>query len=90
MCDEALRILEDHIDAVVGHFNGKVVGWDVVNEAISDAKGELPRNTPFRGAIGDDYIVKAFEFARAADPDAELYYIDYGNEHPEKLERRSA
>ena len=85
--EEALRNLKDHIDAVVGHFKGKVVGWDVVNEAISDAKGEYLRDTPARRAIGDDYIVKAFEFAHAADPDAELYYNDYGNEHPEKLEK---
>ena len=85
--DEALKNLKDHIDGVVGHFKGKVVGWDVVNEAISDAKGEYLRDTPARRAIGDDYIVKAFEFAHAADPDAELYYNDYGNEHPEKLEK---
>ena len=71
----------------MGHFKGKVVGWDVVNEAISDAKDEYLRDTPARRAIGDDYIVKAFEFAHAADPDAELYYNDYGNEHPEKLEK---
>lgn len=83
--EEALKNLKDHIDGVVGHFKGKVVGWDVVNEAISDAKGEYLRNTPARQAIGDDYVVKAFEFAHAADPDAELYYNDYGNEHPEKL-----
>jgi endo-1,4-beta-xylanase len=62
-----------------------VLGWDVVNEAIGDAKDESLRNTPARRAIGDDYILKAFEFAHAADPDAELYYNDYGNEHPEKL-----
>ena len=85
--DEALRNLKDHIDAVVGHFKGKVVGWDVVNEAISDAKGQYLRDTPARRAIGDDYIIKAFEFAHAADPDAELYYNDYGNEHPEKRDK---
>jgi endo-1,4-beta-xylanase len=59
----------------------------VVNEAISDAKGEYLRNTPARRAIGDDYIAKAFEFAHAADPDAELYYNDYDNEQPEKVEK---
>ena len=85
--DEALKNLKDHIDGVMGHFKGKVIGWDVVNEAIGDAKGEYLRNTPARRAIGDDYIAKAFEFARAADPDAELYYNDYGNEQPEKLEK---
>ena len=85
--DEALRNLKAHIDGVVGHFKGKVIGWDVVNEAISDAKDKYLRDTPARRAIGDDYLVKAFEFAHAADPDAELYYNDYGNEGPEKLKK---
>jgi endo-1,4-beta-xylanase len=85
--DEALRNLKDHIDAVVGHFKGNVVGWDVVNEAIGDAKGQYLRDTPARRAIGDDYIIKAFEFAHAADPQAELYDNDYGNEHPEKRDK---
>ena len=84
---EALENLKGHIDGVMGHFKGKVIGWDVVNEAISDADGEYLRNTPARRAIGDDYIAKAFEFAREADPEAELYYNDYGNEQPEKLEK---
>jgi endo-1,4-beta-xylanase len=85
--DEALRNLKGHIDAVVGHFKGSVVGWDVVNEAIGDAKGPYLRDTPARRAIGDDYLVKAFEFAHAADPDAELYYNDYGNDEAEKREK---
>jgi endo-1,4-beta-xylanase len=85
--DEALRDLKDHIDAVVGHFKGKVLGWDVVNEAIGDAKDQYLRNTPARRAIGDDYIIKAFEFAHAADPDAELYYNEYGNDAPMKLDK---
>lgn len=85
--DEALEQLKAHIDAVVGHFKGKVLGWDVVNEAISDAPGGYLRDTPALRAIGPDYIVRAFEFAHAADPDAELYYNDYGIEGPGKLEK---
>jgi endo-1,4-beta-xylanase len=85
--DQALRNLKSHIDAVVGHFKGKVVGWDVVNEAISDSKNAYLRDTPARRAIGEDYIVKAFELAHAADPDAELYYNDYGNEALPKREK---
>ena len=74
--EAALANLEEHITAVVTHFEGRVHGWDVVNEAIADG-GEYLRDTPARRAIGDDYIVHAFRFARAADPDVELYYNDY-------------
>jgi endo-1,4-beta-xylanase len=85
--EEALRNLKSHIDTAVGHFKGKVIGWDVVNEAISDAKDEHLRDTPARRAVGDDYIVKAFEFAHAADPETELYYNDFGNDIPAKREK---
>ncbi|MDG3005403.1 endo-1,4-beta-xylanase [Paludisphaera mucosa] len=85
--DEALKNLEAHVAAVVGRYRGRVLGWDVVNEAIGDAPNAHLRDTPALRAIGGDYIVKAFQFARAADPDAELYYNDYGNEAPAKLEK---
>ena len=83
--EKALENLKRHIDGVAGHFKGKVIGWDVVNEAISDTDGEYLRPTPAFKAIGDDYIAKAFEFAHAADPNAELYYNDYSIENPDKL-----
>lgn len=76
----ALSNLKNYIDNVAGHFKGKVIGWDVVNEALSDAPDEYLRNTPAKRAIGDDYIQKAFEFAHAADPGAQLYYNDYNND----------
>ena len=82
--DKALANLKAHIDAVVTHFDGKVIGWDVVNEAISDSGDEYLRDTPARRAIGDDYVVKAFEFARAASPNVQLYYNDYSLEVPAK------
>lgn len=85
--EQALANMKAHIDAVLKHYKGKVVGWDVVNEAISDSGNEYLRDTPARRAIGDDYLIKAFEFAHAADPNVELYYNDYANENPEKREK---
>jgi endo-1,4-beta-xylanase len=85
--EQALANMKAHIDAVAGHFKGKVIGWDVVNEAISDKGDEYLRDTPALRAIGPDYIAKAFEFAAAADPGAELYYNDYSNENPGKREK---
>jgi endo-1,4-beta-xylanase len=75
--EELLKRMKAHIDAVVGRYKGRVHGWDVVNEAISDGPGGL-RDSPWRRIIGDDFIEQAFRFARAADPKSELYYNDYG------------
>ena len=83
---ELLARMKDHIDMVAGRYKGKVRGWDVVNEAISDGPEGL-RDSPWRRIIGDDYIDQAFRFAKAADPQAELYYNDYALEDREKRAR---
>ena len=80
--DTLLARLRDHIHTVVGRYRGRVKGWDVVNEAI-DEDGTL-RKTPWLIIIGEDYLVKAFELAHEADPDAELYYNDYSVENAPK------
>lgn len=77
-----LARMREHIFTVVGRYKGKIHGWDVVNEAM-DENGDL-RNSPWRKIIGDDYIVKAFEFAHEADPQAELYYNDFSLENEGK------
>jgi len=81
--EKALENLKSHIDAVVKHFSGKVIGWDVVNEAIADGGGYL-RDTPAHRAIGDDFVVQAFKLAHEAGPNVELYYNDYSIETPNK------
>jgi endo-1,4-beta-xylanase len=80
--DLLLQRMRDHIFTLMGRYKGRVKGWDVVNEAL-DEDGSL-RDSPWHRIIGDDFIQKAFEFAHAADPDAELYYNDYGLENATK------
>ena len=82
--DQALSRLRAHISAVVGRYRGRVAQWDVVNEAISDVPGEWLRPSPWREAIGDDYIAEAFRAAHAADPSATLIYNDYNIELRDK------
>lgn len=77
-----LARMSNHVHTVVGRYKGRVKGWDVVNEALNE-NGSL-RQSPWLRIIGEDYLVKAFEFAHAADPEAELYYNDYGLEDEAK------
>jgi len=79
-----LARMKNHIDTVVGRYKGRVKGWDVVNEALND-DGTL-RQSKWLQIIGEDYIEKAFEYAHAADPDAELYYNDYSMHNQQKAQ----
>lgn len=74
---QATAILKTYITTVVGHYKGQVVAWDVVNEAMD---GSQLANTFWLRAIGPDYIKLAFEWAHQADPNAELFYNDWGDD----------
>lgn len=80
--DALLQRLHDHIRTVVGRYKGKVQSWDVVNEALNE-DGTM-RQSQWYKIIGDDYIVKAFQYAHEADPAAQLNYNDYNMENPAK------
>ncbi len=69
--DEYKVILKEHITTVVGRYAGRIVAWDVVNEPL-DAQGHLRQNFWFQ-AIGPEYILLAFQWAHAADPEAQLF-----------------
>jgi endo-1,4-beta-xylanase len=82
-------VLLKHVKDIVGHFRGRVVEWDVVNEMIEVRDG-LPdgiRNFPpyAPGDIG--FIADCFHAARQADPDARLVYNDFGIEYDDKYHR---
>jgi len=73
--DGAISILREHIRAVLAHYDGVIIPWDVVNEAF-DERGDW-RDTPFLRAFGPDYLALAFKWAHEASPRARLYYNDY-------------
>jgi endo-1,4-beta-xylanase len=82
--DALLKRMHDHIFAVVGHYQGKIGGWDVVNEALNE-DGTL-RESSWEKIIGPDYLIKAYQFAHEADPNVQLYYNDYSLENAPKRE----
>jgi endo-1,4-beta-xylanase len=85
--DDAMK---NHIQTVLGHYTGKIKAWDVINEPFSET-GELRNNTntPSTGRtdifvwqhyLGKDYAIKAFQYAKAADPNSDFYMNDYNLE----------
>lgn len=84
---ELSTILQNHIANVSDHYAGDVRAWDVVNEAFSDngdgsLRSSIWYDQPGIGFAGQGtkYIEQAFQWAHAADPDAKLFYNDYGFE----------
>ncbi len=80
--DRLKQRMKEHIHTIVSRYKGKIKGWDVVNEAIA-GDGSF-RKTKFYEILGEDYIPLAFTYAHEADPNAELYYNDYGMDTTEK------
>ncbi len=86
--------LREHILTVVNRYKDVVYCWDVVNEAMADDGRGWPgrEQSPYRQSTafklcGDEFIAKAFQFAREADPNAILIYNDYSCVDPGKRER---
>ncbi len=67
---EMKAIISQYIKIVMGHFKGKVVSWDVVNEPMG-SKGLY--SCIFTEAMGEEYIEYAFREAHKVDPDCALY-----------------
>ncbi|HMP88143.1 MAG TPA: endo-1,4-beta-xylanase, partial [Lacibacter sp.] len=86
--DTALRTF---ILGTVNRYKNKVRAWDVVNELFADNPAGALRtnlNTSNEAAdvlvwthyMGRDFALKAFNYAREADPTADLYINDYNLE----------
>jgi GH35 family endo-1,4-beta-xylanase len=76
--------LKDHIQKVMTRYKDVIYAWDVVNEAMSDGGPNPYRESKLYQLCGDEFIAKAFQFAREADPNAILFYNDYNECDPRK------
>ena len=80
---EARAALERHITVLVGHTRGRALCWDVANEVSDPVWHRGPEGltlSPWRQALGADYVPLAFRLARAADPSARLFLNEDGLE----------
>ena len=70
-----------YITSFVGRYRGRMAGWDVVNEPVAEDGNGL-RDCHWSRALGmDGYMVRAFEQAKAADPEAVLFLNEYNLEN---------
>ena len=79
-----LARMESYIQQVLTwteeNYPGVIVSWDVVNEAAADSGRKL-RDSLWTQVVGEDFINRAFEYARKyAAPHVKLYYNDYNSE----------
>jgi endo-1,4-beta-xylanase len=70
--DELRRAMEQSITTIVGRYRGRIARWDVVNEPLDNPGTTLDDNR-FTQLLGPEYIDLAFQLARQADPEAELW-----------------
>jgi endo-1,4-beta-xylanase len=78
--DAFRQALGAYIQAVVGRYRGRAVGWDVVNEAVND-DGAGWRMSLWSQRLGQlDHMKIAYDMAHAADPKAVLFLNDYNLE----------
>ncbi len=74
----AERLVRTHVQNTARHFGSRIKSWDVINEAIDPATGNVRTNILHTAVGGDNSILDlAFRTARAELPTAELVYNDY-------------
>lgn len=76
--EEALELMDEHIDTIMTKYKGKIAEYDVVNEMFEE--DGTWRDTIWCRLIGPEYIEHALIRASKADPDAILFLNDYNNE----------
>ncbi len=68
--------MREFITRVMNRYGDKVEYWDVVNEPLNDANGNMRESIWFE-AMGENYIDIAFQQARELDPSATLVLNEF-------------
>jgi endo-1,4-beta-xylanase len=77
-------IVTEYIQKTCSRYTGRVISWDVVNEAVTDgdeAAEDGLQMGPLLSLMGPQYIDIAFKAAHAADPKALLCFNQNALEH---------
>jgi endo-1,4-beta-xylanase len=73
------RLLNEHIETVVGRYAGRIATWDVVNEVVAHdplTQGKW-RKGVWHDILGPRHVEIAFAAAAKADPNCRLFINDY-------------
>lgn len=88
---ELSRLAHEHIDTVVGRYADDIFAWDVVNEVVDETcrdgiRASMWYDRPGIGWAGHGarYADEMFRWARAAAPNARLFYNDDPSVTPER------
>jgi len=71
------RLMREHVRAECQHFGPAIGSWDVVNEAVDPADGQLRQNALTRPLGAFEQIDLAYRLAKEYAPHAQLVYNDY-------------
>jgi endo-1,4-beta-xylanase len=84
----AEKLLQAHIKTVCSRYSDRIFAYDVVNETIAPASGEM-EESPFTKVMGPEVIDFCFHSAREAAPKAQLVYNDYMSWSPKDAAHRA-
>ncbi len=73
------KLLNEHIETVVGRYAGRIATWDVVNEVVAHdplTQGKW-RKGVWQNILGPRHVEIAFAAAAKADPKCRLFINDY-------------
>lgn len=79
---ELESLLKKSVQSIVDRYRGFIDEWDVLGEVVSPRGGLT--NTFWKKKLGPSFAAKMYYWVQEANPDARLYYSDYGMESTDK------